>query len=206
MRYGRMTVFSGPMFASKTTSLIEMVVETTAYNGHGAVSDRKAPEEIAIVLSPKFDDRYSKSEIVSHDGKAYKTNPITNWREAEALLTDGLELVAIDESQFFERPFFDGDVGDFMDFCMLVRGRGIDVAVSGLNMDTEGSPFAITAAAMAMADQVYQLVADCTEPDCGRDATHSHRTSASDDRVELGSSDKYTALCSSHWYGMRQAK
>jgi thymidine kinase len=188
MSYGTLTVICGPMFASKTTSVLRQVL--WARGGQG--------REV-LVYKPAFDDRYSDTEIVSHDGlrvpaKAVRSLPEPAWEQAPKATQFGRGLIVLDEVQFFCEPYVSGDVEAW------VRKRlseGDDVVAAGLDMDWQGKPFEVTARLLAMADDVVKGSAHCSV--CGKTARKTYKKVAEGGSVELGHGDKYEARCNAHW-------
>jgi thymidine kinase len=180
--YGHLTVICGPMFASKTTELLKRIL--WARNGqHKAV----------LVIKPAFDNRYSATKIVSHDGLSVDAKAITKWEDIDILASDA-EMVCIDEVQFFTDPHFKDDIVDKIRDLLIV---GTDVVVTGLDMDWQGQPFPITATLSAMADTILKFTANCTT--CGQAAPKTHKKVPNGESVELGASDLYEARCNTHW-------
>lgn len=189
MSYGKLTVICGPMYAGKTTELLKRIL--WARNGES---------KAVLVVKPSFDNRYSDTKIVSHDGLSVDALSITKWYDVGSLIDDA-ELVCFDEVQFFQEPHFDPEyVGERVGIIHVIRSllsRGTDVVCSGLDMDWKGSPFPITADLVAMADEVLKITANCTQ--CGRPAGKTFKKVGSEDTVELGATELYEARCNMHW-------
>lgn len=179
MAYGKLTAVVGPMYAAKSTELLKRAL--WARNGEGRT---------VYVYKPAFDDRYSESEIVNHDGLRTPAESITAL--PDQTYEEG-DLIVMDEIQFFD-DHVEGDV------VAWVRDRldeGVEVVVAGLDMDWRGNPFPATADMLAMADEVVKKRANCTV--CGRPAAKTHKRVPDDTRVQLGSTDTYEARCADHW-------
>jgi thymidine kinase len=101
------------------------------------------------------------------------------------LLANDVEVVGIDEAQFFD----DG----LVDVCNILANRGIRVIVAGLDMDFSGKPFGPIPKIMATAEYVTKVHAICVK--CGDLAHYSHRLSKNDKLVVLGETDVYEPLC-----------
>jgi thymidine kinase len=182
MSYGHLTVVCGPMFASKTTELLKRIL--WARNGqHKAV----------LVVKPAFDDRFSTTKIVSHDGLSVDAHAITQWDEVKALADDA-DMVCLDEVQFFTAPHFTGEIVEII--CGLLDA-GKEVVITGLDMDWQGKAFNTTAQLAAMADILLKPQANCTV--CGRPAGKTHKKEPNAETVELGATDLYEARCNEHW-------
>lgn len=179
---GHLTVICGPMFGGKTTALLQRVL--WAKNGQ---------ERSVVVVKPRFDNRYSETEIVSHDGLSTPCNPIADWGEIESDIKPGT-VVFIDEAQFFEEPHFHGDIEQIVEGLL---DSGHDVVVNGLDMDTRGKVFRAVIALLGLADEVIKTKAHCAV--CGQPASKTQKVIDSGGRIELGSTDKYQPRCNKHW-------
>lgn len=178
--YGTLEVICGPMYAGKTTETLKRVL--WARNGQS---------RHVHVFKPSFDNRYSETEIVSHDGLR---TPATSVIALPQVQYPVGTLVVLDEVQFFCEPYVQGDTVEWVREQLAV---GVDVFVTGLDMDWQGKPFEITAQLMAMADKVTKITAHCTV--CGRAASKTYKKTGSGDSVELGALDLYEARCPTHW-------
>lgn len=167
------------MFSGKTTELLKNIL--WAKNGR----KRKA-----VVFKTSFDNRYAEEEIVSHEGLHATALSISQWNG----VPEGTEIVFFDEVQFFCEPQFNGEL---IDIVSDLLHRGIDVTGGGLDMDSEGKAFPITAQLMAMADEVTKLKSYCAV--CGQPATKTYRKIAKGGKVQLGGADLYEPRCTKHW-------
>src|SRR4051812_37004004 len=88
-KIGHLEIVTGCMFSGKTTSLINY------YNNLIFVQP-------IIAFKPVIDNRYSETEIVSHDGKKIPAIPFTSLGEIEDYLRDHQEVkdLIIDEIHF----------------------------------------------------------------------------------------------------------
>lgn len=171
---GWIEVICGSMFSGKTEELLRRIRRAEFAN------------QSIELFKPAVDVRYSEQEVVSHNENSRVSTPVNN--SAEILLyvnMDNVEVVAIDEVQFFD----DGIV----DVCNALANAGIRVIVSGLDMDYKGNPFGPMPRLMAVAEYVSKQHAICTR--CGDLAQYSHRIVAADGQVLLGEKDSYEPLC-----------
>jgi thymidine kinase len=146
----------------------------------------------AVVFKPIFDDRYSQTEIVTHDGECMPAHPFRSMRDI-AEVGEVERPYCFDEVQFLDEGRYDGD---FVADVQLLLKHGIDIVVSGLDMCAKGKPFPVMAQLLAMADEVQKIGACCTI--CGSFATKSFRLDDGD-TIQLGASDLYEARCNRHW-------
>jgi thymidine kinase len=169
------------MYASKTTELLSRILRA------------RSEHKCVLAIKPAFDDRYSVTEIVTHDGLRANAESITEWGQVSTLVANAA-VVFIDEVQFFSQPQFKGDIVEHIRDCLIT---GTDVVVSGLDMDWQGYAFNITAQIAAMADEIHKKTANCTI--CGKPAVKTYKKSHTGDRIELGATDSYESRCNEHW-------
>jgi thymidine kinase len=178
MSYGKLTVYTGPMFSGKTSNLLREVI----WN--------KFSGKTVHAFKPSKDTRYSVDEVVSHDGVSVLAHNIIDGSSFPDYVSSG-SIVAIDEIQFFSCY---GGVIVWIEGLLL---KGIDVFVVGLDLDSNGVPFETTAYLLAMADEVHKLTAICSV--CGAPASKTFKKINNNERIELGSSDLYEARCNAHF-------
>jgi len=136
------------------------------------------------IFKPRIDTRYSVDEVVSHDRNTIPSTTVDSSASI-LLLSSNVDVVGIDEAQFFD----DG----LVDICNQLANDGIRVIVAGLDMDFRGVPFGPMPALLAIADDVYKVHAICVR--CGALAYISHRLVENDKQVLLGELDQYEPLC-----------
>lgn len=181
-RRGSIEVICGSMFSGKTEELIRRMKRA-----------QFAKQKVEI-FKPSIDVRYSDVDVVSHDKTAITSTPVDSSGNI-LLLADDVEVVGIDEAQFFD----DGLVG----VCNELANRGIRVIVAGLDMDFQGKPFGPMPALMAVAEDVYKVHAICVR--CGALAYVSHRLVESDKRVLLGETAEYEPICRNCYNHLKQS-
>ncbi|MBM3171379.1 MAG: thymidine kinase [Bacteroidetes bacterium] len=171
-RRGCIEVICGSMFSGKTEELIRRLKRA-----------RIAKLKVEI-FKPEVDSRYDESDVVSHDSNAIHSTAVPN-SGAILLLADQVDVVGIDEVQFFD--------DQLIHVCNMLANRGIRVICAGLDMDYSGRPFGVMPGLMAVAEYVTKVHAICV--DCGHIANHSYRMVADQKLVMLGETDSYQALC-----------
>ena len=112
------------------------------------------------------------------------------------LLSSDVEVVGIDEAQFFDETL--------VDVVQTLANRGIRVIIAGLDTDFLGKPFGPMPALMAVAEDIQKVHAICVK--CGSPANHSHRLVANDALVVLGEKDEYEPLCRHCFNAAREAE
>lgn len=169
---GSVEVIAGSMFSGKTEELIRRLRRAKFANLK------------VEIFKPSIDVRYSETRVVSHDEKSIMSTPVESANSI-LLLAEGVEVVGIDEAQFFD--------DSLIDVCTVLADRGIRVIVAGLDMDFTGRPFGPMPALMAIAEFVTKAHAICVR--CGNLAHYSHRKTQDDKVVVLGEKDIYEPLC-----------
>ena len=171
-RKGWIEVVCGSMFSGKTEELIRRLKRAEF-----------AKQKVEI-FKPAVDTRYDEEEVVSHDANAIRSTPVPASSNI-LLLAEGVEVVGIDEAQFF-------DMG-LVAVCNQLADQGSRVIIAGLDMDYTGKPFGPIPHLLATAEYVTKVHAICMQ--CGDLANHSHRFGGSDSLVQLGEQDSYEPLC-----------
>jgi len=169
---GWIEVICGSMFSGKTEELIRRLKRVKIANLN------------VEIFKPKIDTRYDETKIVSHDTNFINSTPVEN-SAAILLLAKDVDVVGIDEAQFFDEGI--------IDVCEQLAFRGIRVIVAGLDMDYMGQPFGQMPNLLAVADYIDKLHAICME--CGNIAHVSYRKTSHSGQVLLGEKDIYEPRC-----------
>ncbi len=169
---GWIELICGSMFSGKTEELIRRLKRA-----------RFAQQKVEI-FKPRIEVRYSEDEVVSHDDNAILSTPVDSSANI-LLLASEVEVVGIDEAQFFD----DG----LVEVCNTLANRGVRVVVAGLDMDFRGMPFGPMPGLMAIAEYVSKVHAICVR--CGDLAHYTHRLSTSEKLIVLGETEEYEPLC-----------
>lgn len=140
IRPGFLTVYTGPMGASKTARLIEH------YN------QARLLGATVVAIQPRLDTR-TKGEIRSRLIKDSIESIIVETPKEFILATMRAKFIAIDEAQFLSNKFLP-------DIVELLN-RGNEIAACGLDTDLLGRPFGIMPQLMAMADECEKLKGIC---------------------------------------------
>lgn len=178
-----LTIYAGPMFSGKSTNLI----------AEAAIAEEEGKKVVAI--KPLIDERYSKQDIVTHDG-----NSFLKETQIEVRLVDlkyvfrpqdfsCFDLVLVDEVQFFENA---------ENVISLSQDHEIDVVCSGLDLDSSGKPFGKMPLLLSYADAVYKCHGVCAV--CNKPSTRSLRkTKENNLQIFVGGSESYESRCFEHW-------
>lgn len=179
---GWIEVICGCMFAGKTEELLRRVKRL-----------EYAKKEV-VVIKPIIDNRYSDTDVVSHDKSSVKSYAVNNAKEILQYVTSNTYAVAIDEVQFFDN--------DIVEVCNRLADDGKRVICAGLDKNFRGDPFGPMPMLLAIAEEVTKLTAICQV--CGAPATRTQRlingepAKRSDPIVLVGASESYEARCRKH--------
>lgn len=171
-------MFCGPMFSTKTSMLILMLEKY------------RHQKKRCVVFKPNLDDRYSKSEVVSHGGATVTSVVVKDGSDIFEYLSNLDEqphVVAVDEA--FMIP------GCAEALIYLYR-LGISVVVSTLDISAAGKPFEEPLKMMPWATQVHKLTSVCVV--CGANAHYTHKKTTGGDEIEVGGGEIYEPRCFSH--------
>ncbi|MBP9215282.1 MAG: thymidine kinase [Chitinophagaceae bacterium] len=171
-RRGWIEVVCGSMFSGKTEELIRRLKRAK-------IANLKVE-----IFKPGIDVRYDETKVVSHDANSIQSTPLSNSQEI-LLLTEGVDVVGIDEAQFFD--------DEIANVCETLASKGIRVIVAGLDMDYLGNPFGQMPNLLAKADYITKLHAICVR--CGNIANISYRLTEQEGQVLLGEKDIYEPRC-----------
>lgn len=171
--FGSIEIICGSMFSGKTEELIRRINRVK-------IAKRKI-----MIFKPTIDSRYSKHDIVSHSHNSSEAIPVQRARVILNMIEDDVEVVAIDEAQFFD--------DDIIEVVKELVAKGKRVICAGLDMDYLGQPFGPMPLLMAIADDVYKCRAICVK--CGHLANFSYRIADSKEQVLIGEKQEYLPLC-----------
>ena len=177
---GSVHLILGPMFAGKTTRLLERVKQL----------EESVSANVLLLKSDK-DTRYAKDKVVTHDGRGRECFPVKSLELEVVVKTVGerkwneCDVVAVDEAQFLTNLY---------EFCRVAADEHDKIVlVAGLNGDFKRETFGEVQETLPLCDSVTKLTARCK---CGRPALFSKRIVNVGDGQELvGGADKYLPAC-----------
>jgi thymidine kinase len=175
---GWIEVICGPMFSGKTEELIRRLKRV-----------HYAKRKLAI-FKPAIDVRYSTIELVSHAQSRLEAVPISGAHAIFETLEDDVEIVGIDEVQFFDSAI--------LDVVQALANSGRRVIVAGLDLDYRGAPFGPMPHLLSVAESITKLLAICVQ--CGSPASRSQRLNHEKKKFLLGAEDSYEPRCRSCHY------
>ncbi len=174
---GWIEVIVGSMFSGKTEELIRRLRRAEF---------ARLPIQ---VFKPVIDDRYSMTDVTSHNKTAISSLPIHKADDIWTHLAPETKVVGIDEGQFFDEGL--------ISVAQDLADRGLRVIIAGLDTDWQAKPFGPIPTLMAIAESVSKQHAVCVV--CGNTASRTQRTGGGHGQVEVGAHDNYEARCREHF-------
>lgn len=179
MKQGSIELICGSMFSGKSEELIRRI--------------RRAQygKQNIIVFKPMIDNRYSKETIMTHNGNSINAHPVKSLTDIIEKLTPKIDVVGIDEVQFFEK--------EIVDLVSQLADQGYRVILAGLDTNFRGEPFGVMPELMALSESVTKLNAIC--PQCGADASRTQRlidgkpANYDDPIIKIGAAESYEPRC-----------
>ena len=182
MKTGRLEVIIGPMFAGKSTKLIEIANRYESIQKH------------ILTITHIIDNRYGEGVISSHN-HIQKKCMTTDLLEKILKNPDykASEIVVIEEGQFF------ADLKSF-----VIRAVDMDkkhVIVGGLSGDYQRKPFGQILELIPIADSVQKISAFCKICNDGTEAHFTKRIISGNMETQtlVGSNDIYMPVCRNHY-------
>lgn len=204
MRYGKLKIFAGPMFAGKTSNLL---LDFRSRMNAGCF--------FKILVKPKVDTRYANDRVVTHDSKSepcyttetlmdfFRTAPfkklLKDFMMYRDRVSDSYFVFYIDECHFFE---------DLVPAIRYLLSEGIDVVCSGLDMTSTGEVFQNMEGAFGLADQVLKLKGRCSL--CQDKSKYTARRplehQLENPEMLVGGSERYVPLCGSCFEAVKHGR
>jgi thymidine kinase len=169
---GSLEVICGPMFAGKTTLLIQRI---EAMRATGAT---------VRVLRPARDTRSMPGAIQTHGGAHAQADEVERGDQLESAAL-GAQVVVIDEIHFFG--------ASAVEPCLRLLSAGCRVIVAGVEIDHFGKPFEPFPQLLQCATSVQRLQGTCAR--CGAPSTHTQRLIPASDRIVAGGEECYEPRC-----------
>ena len=172
---GYLELFIGPMFAGKTSKLLELSSYFTKNN---------IP---TIALTHSDDVRYSIDKLSSHNRdmiKCYKYKNIVNLIYNKDIGLENIQNILIDEGQFFD------DLNLVIDIVDVHKKH---VYVFGLDGDFNRKKFGKILDLIPYCDKVTKLHSICSL--CKQPGVFSKRLVDSQEQTLVGANNEYTSLC-----------
>ena len=163
----------GSMFSGKSSEMIRLLVRA------------QIAGKSVILLRPKIDDR----GFLTHDNKAVDILEVSVDKIIGGVLNIlDYDVIGIDEGQFFQYPNAVRDIN-------ILADKGKEIIVTALNGTSERGTFDTVQGLIPYAEDIIKLNAICT--DCGSEygAYSYYLAGDKQDKVKVGDSSEYTALC-----------
>lgn len=178
---GKIKIFHGPMFSSKTSSLISAYYKWTQIG------------KKVIIINTILDNRYSNdNKMYTHDGKYIDCIKTENLFDIDELIYKDADIILINEGQFFK---------DLVEFCLYNTEEKYNkyVIVGALSGTFERKPFEVVSNLMAIADKSIRLYGFCKICNNGNKSLYSKRITDEKKLIVIGS-DNYIPVCKDHYY------
>lgn len=171
-------IFTGPMFAGKTTGLLDRI---HFFRGAGVQ---------ALLVKHASDTRYAGTAVTTHSGIALECRPARDVDELHALVLEHPEakVVGVDEAQFFGHGI--------VAWARDLRMRNVTVILAGLDRQSDGNYFGAMPWLLAHADVVHKLAGEC---ECGLKAYQTRRRAHAPAGF-VGGAERYETLCWTCWF------
>jgi thymidine kinase len=170
---GSIEVITGGMFSGKSEELVRRL--------RRALIARQSVQ----VFKPITDSRDDPNRVVTRDNRELEAQTVKDSTELRANLKPGVEVVGIDEAQFFD--------SGLPGLVSALADEGLRVIVAGLDQDYLRRPFGPMPAMLSLAEYVDKMHAVCVC--CGSPAHYSQRIAGGGEQVQVGDSDAYEARC-----------
>ena len=188
----RTCIFTGPMFARKTTNLLKCWHDVTTQK-----LAFKFASDIRYEKTGDTENDNNQRQIVSHDENILPAIGITNCMDINSYIPNGSDKIAvfIDEGQFFR---------DIKQWLLNFAHTNIShVYISGLDYDIFGNKFNPDFNdLMDSVDECHTLSAQCyicNEPANYTQFINNTATSKLEGNILIGGSDQYQPACTTHF-------
>ena len=175
-----LTIVIGPMFSGKSSYLLSSI---------------RRYKEIGwsvYIITSCLDKRYSNEpKIVNHNREYAEANcAVQNLYDVPNEIFNS-KVIIIEEGQFYK---------DLVPYVInLVETHGKHVIVAGLDGDAQRKPFGSLLELIPYADSIVKLKALCKKCDDGTEALFTSKKIHDSNIIDVGSSDKYEAVCRKHY-------
>jgi thymidine kinase len=172
----------GPMFSGKSSYLLS------------SIRRYKEIDLPFFIITSTLDKRYSESaKIVNHNRESCTADISVKVLAEVSSKKEYLEakVIIIEEGQFYP------DLLEFVKESVEIYEK--HVIVAGLDGDANRKPFGQMLQLIPYADSIVKLKAMCKVCNDGTEALFTSKKVHDNSVVDIGSSDKYEALCRRHY-------
>lgn len=170
---GHIEAITGGMFSGKSEELVRRL-------RRAAIARQKVQ-----VFKPVADSRHASERLVTRDNRELEAVSVSDSAELSRRLLPGVEVVGIDEAQFFDPGL--------APLASELADAGVRVIVAGLDLDYLRRPFGPMAEILALAEYVDKMHAVCVR--CGEPAHYSQRIAGGGEQRQVGDGEAYEARC-----------
>lgn len=170
---GHVEAIAGGMFSGKSEELVRRL-------RRAAIA-----RQTVQVFKPAADVRHAPERLVTRDNRELEALSVTCSCELRRKLAPGVQVVGIDEAQFF-------DAG-LVQLVSELADSGVRVIVAGLDLDYLRRPFGPMPQILALAEYVDKMHAVCIR--CGAPAHYSQRIAGGHEQLQVGDTEAYEARC-----------
>jgi len=175
---GYLELIIGPMFAGKTTRLIQIANKYKTLN------------QSILIIKPDIDNRYNTHlNIISHDKISEPCVSIDQLSKIDNSILDLYNVILIEEAQFFS---------DIYKYA-IEWSENKRVYVVGLNGDSNKNLFGDLYKLIPHVDNIVFLKALCKECNDGTEAIFSKSNSNNSNIINVGGDELYSAVCRKHF-------
>jgi thymidine kinase len=168
----KIEIIIGPMFSGKSTELLRRTSRLEAIGKN------------ILYINHIYDTR-TDDYIQTHSNTKKLANKLQNLFDINEIELSNAEVIAIDESQFFN---------DLYDFVLHCEKLNKHIIIAGLDGDYNRRPFGQILQCIPLCDNVVKLTSmDMVDKD-GTPALFSKRVIADDEQISVGAIDKYIAV------------
>ncbi len=168
-------VYTGCMYSGKTTQFIH------------EINRLKLQDKNVLIFKPKLDDRYSDSQIVSHDQEKISAISINSSTDILQAISEGVsfpDVVAIDEAFMLE---------DSSEVLKWLFFEGVSIIVASLELSFAGKPFREIEKILPLATKIQKFSAVCSV--CKQDAFYTYKKVEDDTEIQVGGKELYEPRC-----------
>lgn len=179
MAGGRIKLIIGPMFASKTSTMLADVEKCII------------AKKRCVIVRHSIDVRYDhlascEFSVITHNGYEFTKCPVVRARaltEIDSQIQQ-YDTIAVSEANLFE---------DLPEYADKWANAGKYVIMEGLSGDFQRKSFGRLGDVLPIADDIVKLRAVCEG--CYADADFTHRIGNDKSQLLIGSKEIYKALC-----------
>ena len=168
-------IIIGSMFSGKSTELLRRCKTYMAIDKN------------VLIINHKYDTR-CLDVLQTHDDSTINATKLEYLKDIQ--FTNDIDVIAIDESQFFT---------DLIEFIKEYETKNIIILIAGLDGDANRNKFGNIIDIIPYANSVTKLNAMCSICKDGTPASFSKRYVNSKEIICVGATDKYQAVCRKHF-------